>query len=70
MIKKAWQAWKDFGEKVSIVANTILLSVVYIIIITPMAILRKLFMKKKHDDKTYWKDFGQEDKDDELRRQF
>ncbi|GEM_PF-6302837 len=69
IIKHLWNAWKKLGEKISIVTNTILLTIVYFAAITPIAIARKL-SRKKTQEKTYWKDFNQEDKPEQLRRQF
>ena len=70
LLKGAWAAWKKFGEVMSTVVNTVLLSIVYIIAVTPIAVLRKIFVKKKKDEKTFWKDFVQEDRPEEVRRQF
>ena len=70
LLKDAWEAWKKFGEAISLVVNTLLLSVVYILAVTPIALIRKLFAKKIRHEKTFWKDFVQEDGPEEVRRQF
>lgn len=69
LLKQAWGAWKKLGEKISIVTNTIVLTIVYFAAMTPIAIARKL-SRKKTQEKTYWKDFNQEDAPEQLRRQF
>ena len=70
LLKAAWAAWKKFGEGMSLVVNTSLLAVVYVIAITPIALIRKIFVKKRKHEKTFWKDFVQEDGPQEVRRQF
>ncbi|MBI2133050.1 hypothetical protein HYU11_00020 [Candidatus Woesearchaeota archaeon] len=69
MIKKAGNAWKKFADIISTISNTILLTAIYIICVTPIFLARKL-ARKQASEKTYWKDFNQEDAREELKRQF
>ena len=63
-----WHAWKRFGEAMSLVVNTLLMAVIYIVAVTPIALIRKLFVKRKTTPA--WEEFGQEDSEEALRRQF
>ncbi len=68
-IKSAWKAWKKFADITSSISNTIILGIVYITIVTPIYAGRRLFIKQKKE-KTFWKDFEQEDRIEEVKRQF
>lgn len=68
-LKDAWRLWIKFGEKFSIIPNTIILTAVYILVLTPIALIRKLAARKKRKS-SYWEDFNQEDGPEDIRRQF
>ncbi|MBI2141954.1 hypothetical protein HYU15_00515 [Candidatus Woesearchaeota archaeon] len=68
-LKTIWNSWKSIAEKISIAVNTALLAAIYIAVIAPTALIRKLLAKKKKET-TYWKDFEQEDGNEALKRQF
>jgi len=58
VLKQLWEGWKKFGEWFGHIMSTILLSVIYIIIITPFAICYKIFNKQffrfNSEYSTYW----------------
>jgi len=59
MLKKIWDLWKEIGEHIGNFMSTIILSIFYLLIITPFAIGYKIFGKHffKFDKEypTYWK---------------
>ncbi len=69
ILKTLWGAWKKFADITSSISNTILLGLIYITIVTPIFAYRKLTVKKEKQ-KTFWKDFEQEDGMEAARRQF
>ncbi len=60
MFKAFWEGWKKFGEKIGHVVSSILLTIIYIIVVTPFAICFKLFNKQffrfNNEYPTYWKE--------------
>ena len=61
-LKPLWILWIKFGNLLGRINATIILSLLYLLIITPMGIIRKFFGKDEFfintkNQKSYWVDF-------------
>ncbi|HON55806.1 MAG TPA: hypothetical protein PLM75_00160 [bacterium] len=53
-----WETWKKIGEFIGHIMSTVLLSLIYILIVTPFAVSYKIFNKHffrfNREYQTYW----------------
>jgi hypothetical protein len=69
------EGMKEFGQNITIIVNSILLSIVYLIGVGPTSIIAKIFgksfLQKELVKETYWTDLNLEKEDkDNYYRQF
>ena len=58
-MKSAWTKWKSFAKKAAGIQATILLGIIYIVVMLPIAFIRKVSAKKTAGsvkDSSYWID--------------
>jgi len=54
-LKVFWEYWKKFGKVLGKIQTTIILTIIYYLVISPIGIIKKLVSPKKKT-LTYWLD--------------
>ncbi|MFQ5646326.1 MAG: hypothetical protein ACE5GM_05295 [bacterium] len=60
--KKIWDGWKKIAEKIAVVQTKIILTVLYIAVIGPIAVLTRIFLsdplgkRKPKKTESFWQD--------------
>jgi hypothetical protein len=63
-------AWMRLGEAIGRVTTPIVLSVIYFIVVTPLAVARRLLRRTPASPATYWRPHEDDRRKDRLQRQF
>ena len=56
---KVWHYWKKFGRILGKIQTTIILSLIYYLIVTPIGLIKKIFLAKQNLN-TYWLDIAKQ----------
>lgn len=57
--KTLWEYWKKFGRILGKIQTTIILSLIYYLIVTPIGLIKKVFSPKQNLN-TYWLDIPEQ----------
>ena len=62
--KTIWEYWKKFGKILGKIQTTIILTVIYFVVISPIGLIKSIFTPKKHSG-SYWLDLTEMNHDQE-----
>ena len=54
LLKPVRKVWLLIGHILGVINSTVILSIIYFIIISPIALIRRLFSSKNKENKTSW----------------